>query len=143
MKNALGKFFLKRFLFLNRYCQQDIILLQFYQLMKTLLIGINSKFSHTNSAIRSIKEYIVQKSNLSPIIKEFTINQLPTDILRDIIFEKTQGLWQECNRTVIYRCGRSIKEQMWNYIKRRFYARPLRRGGIFDIIKAEKEKGGI
>ena len=55
--------------------------------MKTLLIGINSKFSHTNSAIRSIKEYIVQKSNLSPIIKEFTINQLTTDILRDIIFE--------------------------------------------------------
>ena len=90
MKNALGKFFLKRFLFLNRYCQQEIILLQFYQLMKTLLIGINSKFSHTNSAIRSIKEYIVQKSNLSPIIKEFTINQLPTDILRDIIFEKPQ-----------------------------------------------------
>ena len=56
--------------------------------MKTLLIGINSKFSHTNLAIRSIKEYVKHKSNINPIIKEFTINQLTTDILRDIIFEK-------------------------------------------------------
>ena len=55
--------------------------------MKTLLIGINSKFSHTNLAIRSIKEYVKHKSNINPIIKEFTINQLTTDILRDIIFE--------------------------------------------------------
>ena len=56
--------------------------------MKALLIGINSKFSHTNLAIRSIKEYVKHKSNINPIIKEFTINQLTTDILRDIIFEK-------------------------------------------------------
>ena len=56
--------------------------------MKTLLIGINSKFSHTNLAIRSIKEYVKHKSNINPVIKEFTINQLTTDILRDIIFEK-------------------------------------------------------
>ena len=55
--------------------------------MKTLLIGINSKFSHTNLAIRSIKEYVKHKSNINPVIKEFTINQLTTDILRDIIFE--------------------------------------------------------
>ena len=56
--------------------------------MKTLLIGINSKFSHTNLAIRSIKEYVKHKTNINPVIKEFTINQLTTDILRDIIFEK-------------------------------------------------------
>ena len=56
--------------------------------MKTLLIGINSKFSHTNLAIRSIKEYVKHKSNINPVIKEFTINQLTTDILRDIIFAK-------------------------------------------------------
>ena len=56
--------------------------------MKTLLIGINSKFSHTNLAIRSIKEYVKHKSNINPVIKEFTINQLTTDILRDIIFEQ-------------------------------------------------------
>ena len=32
--------------------------------MKTLLIGINSKFSHTNLAIRSIKEYVKQVKKL-------------------------------------------------------------------------------
>ena len=60
--------------------------------MKTLLIGINSKFSHTNLAIRSIKEYVKHKTNINPIIKEFTINQLTTDILRDIIFEKPNAI---------------------------------------------------
>ena len=88
MKNALKELSFGAFFIFFRYCQQDIILLKFHQLMKTLLIGINSKFSHTNLAIRSIKEYVKHKSNINPIIKEFTINQLTTDILRDIVFEK-------------------------------------------------------
>ena len=58
--------------------------------MKTLLVAINSRYNHTNLAIRSIASYV--KKNLSPEavatadieIREYTINQLQGDILRAI-----------------------------------------------------------
>lgn len=54
--------------------------------MKTLLVGINAKYIHTNLAIRDIFGYIKQNSKEEDIgIYEATINDDIDDILEDII----------------------------------------------------------
>lgn len=56
--------------------------------MKTLLIGINAKFIHSNLAIRYLKKYADTKINMQEIeiqLCEFTINQQLDLILREIL----------------------------------------------------------
>ena len=54
--------------------------------MKTLLVGINAKYIHTNLAIRDIFGYIKQNNKEEDIqIYEATINDELDDILEDII----------------------------------------------------------
>ncbi|MCR4791028.1 MAG: cobalamin B12-binding domain-containing protein, partial [Treponemataceae bacterium] len=63
--------------------------------MKILLAAINSRYNHTNLAIRSIACYVNKHSDGKlPQIKtaEYTINQMQGDILRSIFEEKPDVL---------------------------------------------------
>jgi len=52
---------------------------------KVLLVAINSKFIQTNLALRYIRNYLLQhNSDVTPVIKEFTINQQVHTILSNI-----------------------------------------------------------
>ena len=51
--------------------------------MKTLLVAINAKYSHTNLAVRSLKKSL-DAAGISAEFMEFTINQTPDEILRGI-----------------------------------------------------------
>lgn len=55
--------------------------------MKVLLCGINSKYIHSNLAIRYLKAY-TEDLNYICDIKEYTINHRIENILEDIIMEK-------------------------------------------------------
>ena len=56
---------------------------------KVLLVAINSKFIQTNLALRYIRNYLLQhNSDVTPVIKEFTINQQVHTILSEIYKEK-------------------------------------------------------
>ena len=58
---------------------------------KILLVGINSRFNHTNLAIRSLIEYAkancesIKKKYVNVDFLEFTINQNVLEILSQII----------------------------------------------------------
>lgn len=62
--------------------------------MKTLLIALNSKYIHTNLAIRYLKNYI--KDNQSIVIKDFTINQQIENITSEILMENPEVLAFSC-----------------------------------------------
>lgn len=51
---------------------------------KNLILGINSKFVHTNLAIRYIKNYVEKYSNIKMELLERTINNSISDIISDI-----------------------------------------------------------
>ncbi len=57
--------------------------------MKTILLAINSKYLHTNPAVRYIKEYV---NNNDITIKEFTINQRLSFIVDELILEKPKRI---------------------------------------------------
>ncbi|MGN1179603.1 MAG: B12-binding domain-containing radical SAM protein, partial [Suilimivivens sp.] len=52
--------------------------------MKFLLVGINSKYIHSNPAIHYLKEYAGKEYENSIELAEYTINHLKEDILADI-----------------------------------------------------------
>lgn len=52
--------------------------------MKFLLIGINSKYIHSNPAIHYLKEYAGKEYEDSVELAEYTINQLKEEVLADI-----------------------------------------------------------
>ncbi|MCQ2749144.1 MAG: hypothetical protein MJ246_03995 [Clostridia bacterium] len=58
--------------------------------MKILLVGINSKFIHTNLAIYYLKDYAdkymndVERSNTEIEIAEYTINNEESQVIGDI-----------------------------------------------------------
>lgn len=64
--------------------------------MNTLLIGINAKFIHSNPAIRSIRDYAMEKSRLTFNIAEFTINQRVENILSEIFLLQPQIIGFSC-----------------------------------------------
>lgn len=64
--------------------------------MKTLLVGINAKFIHSNLAIRSISEYAKSHYELSIEICEFTINQRCEFILAEIFKKQPDILGFSC-----------------------------------------------
>lgn len=55
---------------------------------KYLIVGINAKYIHSNLAIYSLGAYLSENTNISPCIKEYTINMPVSEILRDIYEEK-------------------------------------------------------
>ena len=52
--------------------------------MKFLLIGINSKFIHSNPAIHYLKAYVGEQYKEQIELAEYTINHLKEQILADI-----------------------------------------------------------
>jgi len=54
---------------------------------KILAVAINSKFVHTNPALRYIKKYIEHNSDIEITLKEYTINNHINDILKNIFRE--------------------------------------------------------
>ncbi|MGM0507550.1 MAG: DUF4080 domain-containing protein [Fusobacteriota bacterium] len=81
--------------------------------MKTLLVGVNSKYSHTNLAIRYIKSFVEKNSNFKIDIREWTINQKREDIIKGIFNENPDILgfsvyiW---NSEYIFQITREIKK---------------------------------
>ena len=61
--------------------------------MKYLLVGINSKYSHTNLAIRLLKAYC--KSD-DVIFKEYTINEPKQQVLSGIMSEEWDAIFFSC-----------------------------------------------
>ncbi|NME35357.1 B12-binding domain-containing radical SAM protein [Fusobacterium sp. FSA-380-WT-3A] len=62
-------------------------------MMKNILVGINSKYVHTNLAIRYLKKYVEQNSNEKIKIYESSINNNIQKIIRDIIEEKPENIF--------------------------------------------------
>ncbi len=62
--------------------------------MKVLLVGVNSKFIHSNLGIYSIKEYCKQYENL--FIKEYTINNNKYDVVTELFEEKADVVAFSC-----------------------------------------------
>jgi len=54
---------------------------------KILAVAINSKFVHTNPALRYIKKYIEHNSDIEITLKEYTINNHINDIIKNIFRE--------------------------------------------------------
>lgn len=63
--------------------------------MKTLLVGINSKFIHSNLAIRYIQRYAAIRGNLTETI-EYTINQSVDYILDELIVRQPDVVLFSC-----------------------------------------------
>ncbi|WP_245596488.1 B12-binding domain-containing radical SAM protein [Fusobacterium perfoetens] len=61
--------------------------------MKNILVGINSKYVHTNLAIRYLKKYVEENSNEKIKIYESSINNNIQKIIRDIIEEKPENIF--------------------------------------------------
>lgn len=64
--------------------------------MKTLLIGINAKYIHSNLAIRYLKAYALSKGEFDIQLAEFTINQQLDLILREILKIKPSIIGFSC-----------------------------------------------
>ena len=82
---------------------------------KTMLLAINSKFVHTNLAIRYIKKYVEKYSDLKLEIFEKTINNHIEDIIADIYRKNPQTLLISCyiwNSEYLYKLIVEIKKVM-------------------------------
>lgn len=78
--------------------------------MKYLLIGINSKYTHTNLAIRTLKAY-AQSPEVS--ICEYTINENRAEVLSDIYKKKAEAYFFSCyiwNIEYIKKLSRELKK---------------------------------
>ncbi|MCQ2082563.1 MAG: B12-binding domain-containing radical SAM protein [Lachnospiraceae bacterium] len=66
--------------------------------MKFLLVGINSKFIHSNLAVHSLKNYVDENSDFGSCIeiKEYTINQRKEEILASIFKENPDYIGFSC-----------------------------------------------
>lgn len=83
--------------------------------MKTILVGINAKFIHSNLAIRSISKYAKVNHNLDIDICEYTINQRCEFILQEIFKKQPTFIGFSCyiwNFELIKRLCNEIKKIM-------------------------------
>lgn len=64
--------------------------------MKTLLVGINAKYIHSNIAIRYLKKYTEQKLDLKIDLCEYTINNHIDLIIREIVKQSPDVLGFSC-----------------------------------------------
>lgn len=87
--------------------------------MKTLLVGINAKFIHSNLAIRCLKKYTQKKQNIEIDICEYTINQQQELIMREIYKQKPDVIGFSCyiwNYELIKNLVFELKKLMPNVI---------------------------
>ncbi|MEG1571716.1 MAG: cobalamin B12-binding domain-containing protein, partial [Clostridia bacterium] len=63
--------------------------------MKTLLVAINAKFTHTNLAVRSLQNALLAAGIAADFV-EYTINQPLHDILADIVRREPKRLLFSC-----------------------------------------------
>lgn len=64
--------------------------------MRTLLVGINAKFIHSNPAVRCLKKYADTNGSFDIIIAEFTINQYIDYILSEIFKLSPEAVGFSC-----------------------------------------------
>ncbi len=65
--------------------------------MRILLAAVNAKYIHSNPAVYSLRAYAKERGTAAEIaIAEFTINQTPEEILREIYERKPQVLAFSC-----------------------------------------------
>ncbi len=63
---------------------------------KFLLVGINAKYIHSNPAIYSLRGYLPELARQYVEVCEYTINQLPQEILRDLYTKKPRFIGFSC-----------------------------------------------
>lgn len=81
---------------------------------KFTLIALNSKFIHSNLALRYIKSYL-KKDNVNINILEFSINDSFDNVLKKIYLSNSGVICFSCyiwNREFVMKLGRSIKKIM-------------------------------
>lgn len=64
--------------------------------MKILLVGVNAKYIHSNLAIRSLSQYAAAHGGGDVEWVEFTINQHPADILRELYQKQPDAIGFSC-----------------------------------------------
>ncbi len=85
--------------------------------MKNLLVGINSKYVHTNLAIRYLKKYINANTNIEIDIYESSINNNIQKIIRDIIELEPENvlfsvyIW---NKEMVFKIVKELKKVCLN-----------------------------
>ena len=79
--------------------------------MKVLLVGVNSRFTHTNLAIRYLKAF-TRDLNYTSLIREFSINDRVERIVQEIISEKADIVAFSC-----YIWNKDYVKQISNLIK--------------------------
>lgn len=80
--------------------------------MKIMLTGINSKYIHTNLAIRYLYQNLLQLEE-EVLIKEYTINQHLGDLLKGIYEEQPDIIGISCyvwNISLVHQLGRELKK---------------------------------
>ena len=65
------------------------------QILKILLAACNAKYIHSNLAVYNLKSCSGEYSH-NVVIKEYTINQIQDDILKDIYLEQPDVIWFSC-----------------------------------------------
>ena len=81
--------------------------------MKVVLLGINSKYIHTNLAIRYIREYLKKYGEIQAGIIETSINNELSEIIREVFEEKPDILiistyiW---NKEYVFKIVRELKK---------------------------------
>ncbi len=81
--------------------------------MKVVLLGINSKYVHTNLAIRYIREYLKKYSEIQAEIIETSINNELSDIIREVFEEKPDLLMISTyiwNKEYVFKIIRELKK---------------------------------
>ena len=63
--------------------------------MRILLVALNAKFSHTNLAVRYLRNEL-RAAGFDAEIGEYTINQQPREILADIVARAPDKLFFSC-----------------------------------------------
>lgn len=77
--------------------------------MNILLVGVNAKFIHSNLAIRFLQQYAAKQGYCANRM-EFTINQHPADILRELYLARPDAVGFSCYLWNIALCRRLAAE---------------------------------
>lgn len=112
--------------------------------MENILVGINSKYVHTNLAIRYLKKYVEQYSNEKVKIYESSINNNIQKIIRDIIEEKPKKIFFSVYIWNVEMVFKIIKEIRKVLTKEKIYlGGPEVSYNPTEILEKNKEVDGI
>ncbi|MFK4785571.1 B12-binding domain-containing radical SAM protein [Fusobacterium sp. MFO224] len=85
--------------------------------MDNILVGINSKYVHTNLAIRYLKNYVANNSNHEIDIYENTINNNINKIIRDIVEKNPKNIFLSVyiwNVEMVLKIAKELKKILKN-----------------------------